>query len=167
VLHILCHAVLEVPEIYDHDAVWCRSFVSHWLVSHTTELFSHKCKMSPNSWMDWIATWLAINFSQGQWYPQRRECPIAFLPNIVGLLFKNLAFCWLVQLDGHYSQTFCPSLSVSVCLSSDFRHCKPPGNHCDFRFDLFFSFSFVLVLHVNINNQRISNLLMKTCWWSA
>ena len=34
------------------------------------------------------------------------------------------------------------------------------AGQCDFRFDLFFSFSFSFSF---VNNQRISNLLTKTC----
>ena len=38
------------------------------------------------------------------------------------------------------------------------------ATQCDFRFDLFFSFRFSFSF---ANNQIISNLLTKMCWWSA
>ena len=56
------------------------------------------------------------------------------------------------------------------------------SEQCDFRFDLFFSFSFPVIFSFQFrfsfhhffrfsfsfaNNQIISNLLTKTCWWSA
>ena len=73
-------------------------------------------------------------------------------------------------------------LTLQATPSSHLCYYSAPVGQCDFRFDLFFSFSFsfpvifsfsfvlvlqyffvsVLVLPVDINNQRISNLLTKT-----